>query len=70
MRTIPPYLLALFLASALILNDYHSNIVRYVTFTQNWLYVEDAPVLFPVGWSLSIEEWFYIVFPLFVYILF
>lgn len=35
---------------------------KYVVFLQNFFHVQ--PTFFGVSWSLSIEEWFYIIFPL------
>ncbi len=34
----------------------------YMTLTQNFAWPMQAPGFFPVSWSLTIEEWFYILF--------
>lgn len=74
-RTIPNYYLALILNAvfALIFLGknylvYSSEYRSYFVFLQNSFNPE--PGLFGIAWSLSIEEWFYILFPLLSFILF
>lgn len=38
------------------------SLIRYIFFMQNFFWVQ--PSFFGVSWSLSIEEWFYVLFPL------
>ncbi|WP_459479413.1 acyltransferase family protein [Clostridium saccharoperbutylacetonicum] len=58
-RTLPLYYLVLFLVS--IIN--HTSIpYRNLVFMQN--FNENALAFLPVSWSLSIEEWFYLLVPL------
>jgi peptidoglycan/LPS O-acetylase OafA/YrhL len=63
MRTIPPYLVALvamsLLADALISRDF----LRYAFYVQNLFGQHNARDYYPVAWSLSVEEWFYVTFP-------
>ena len=63
-RTVPPYCLAI-LGTCLLL-DYGNvlNILKFLTYTQNFISDNSEPNFFPVGWSLSIEEWFYLIAPL------
>ena len=63
-RTIPPYLVAL--TCAAIVYDYGDkiNFIKFLTYTQNILSDNSSPNFFSVAWSLSVEEWFYILLPL------
>ncbi len=64
MRTIPLFLIVIFLVSILTNNLFSKDFFKYLTFTQksfpNFLNND----YYPVAWSLSIEEFFYILFPL------
>lgn len=75
LRTIPNYYLALLLNGIFLL--WYSNgtyIVylreysKYLIFLNNFHNPETG--LFGVAWSLSVEEWFYILFPVFSFILY
>jgi len=69
MRTIPPYLVAL-LGSALLANQLFSlDFARYVFYVQNLFRQHNAVDFFPIAWSLSIEEWFYVTFPILIFCL-
>lgn len=71
LRTIPNYffiLLILILCQILIVKDIGQVNFRYFIFSQN-LY-QPHPLFFPEAWSLSIEEWFYFLFPILTYLLF
>ena len=71
LRTIPNYffiLLILILCQFLIAKDIGHVSFRYFIFSQN-LY-QPHPLFFPEAWSLSIEEWFYLTFPVLTYLLF
>lgn len=69
-RTLPLYFLILIISSIIYLpiqnlpDDYY----KYFTFTQN-LY-RPHPPFFNEAWSLSVEEWFYLLFPCLVLLLF
>jgi peptidoglycan/LPS O-acetylase OafA/YrhL len=66
MRTAPLY--ALWVAVCLLMwppsNPILSIVPRYLTFTQNFAFADPSGVLgvLPVSWSLSVEEWFYLLF--------
>jgi len=70
LRTLPNYFLVLSILSVLYLGftNYYSfqEIKYYFIFSQN-LY-SPHPTFFPEAWSLSIEEWFYILIPAFIFI--
>lgn len=67
-RTIPNYLffLLLYILATLLISKPIPNIFYYVTFTQNWLWPH--PKFFDQAWSLAIEEWFYLLFPISLFI--
>ncbi|PWN64234.1 acyltransferase family protein [Chryseobacterium viscerum] len=63
-RTLPAYFLVLFLLLALnkVFNEnfvFDSSIIKYFLFLQNFKTVH--PNFFPEAWSLSVEEWFYLL---------
>jgi peptidoglycan/LPS O-acetylase OafA/YrhL len=63
MRTIPPYLVAL-IATSLVADTLTSaDFVRYVFYVQNLVAQHNRQDYYPIAWSLSIEEWFYVTFP-------
>jgi peptidoglycan/LPS O-acetylase OafA/YrhL len=64
MRTVPPYLFALILFTLAFDYFISDDFVRYVLFLQNLTGVAVANDFFQISWSLSVEEWFYIAFPL------
>lgn len=63
MRTIPPYLFAMALIAAIAGHVSLANLARYAFYVENLTSLRIADDFFPVAWSLSIEEWFYIAFP-------
>jgi peptidoglycan/LPS O-acetylase OafA/YrhL len=63
MRTIPPYLFALALISVIAGNVNLADLARYAFYVENLFAPHNVSDYFPVAWSLSIEEWFYICFP-------
>ncbi len=65
-RTIPIYLICLFINYLVLTQIVGLDIkfpFRYFLFVQNL--TDPHPSFFPESWSLSIEEWFYVLFPLF-----
>ncbi len=63
MRTIPPYLFALALMSVIVGHVELADLARYALYVENLFAQDNVTDYFPVAWSLSIEEWFYIAFP-------
>lgn len=67
-RTLPNYFLILLILCLLNLfftdNFTFRSVTHYFVFMQN-LY-EGHPAFFPEAWSISVEEWFYLITPLFI----
>lgn len=64
MRTIPPYLLAL-VTMSLVAGQLGSNdFLRYAFYLQNVFFQSNKTEYFMIAWSLSVEEWFYVIFPI------
>src|SRR5262245_32515456 len=68
MRTVPPYLLALAAISILTGQLLTGDFIRYCLYLQNFIRQSNIADYYPVAWSLSVEEWFYVTFPLLVFI--
>ena len=66
MRTIPPYLVALLLISAAAHQLGSADFFRYLVYVQNFARQSNANDYFSIAWSLSVEEWFYLLFPPFL----
>ena len=70
-RTLPNYFLILLtlLGFNWLYNDgiKISEVKRYFIFSQNLFY--EHPNFFPEAWSLSIEEWFYLIIPIIIFFL-
>ena len=64
MRTIPPYVFALLIISVFFGQVLSGDFLRYLLYVQNLFFQANSRDYFPVAWSLSIEEWFYVSFPL------
>ena len=65
LRTIPPYILAL-ICYSILFTKYDGDTLKYLFFIQK---ITDSFVdfdYFSVAWSLSVEEWFYLIFPIFL----
>ena len=65
LRTLPNYYLILIIFfgfSIFIKKDFNNGYWYYAIFSQNLF--QRMPGFFMVSWSLSIEEWFYLLFPL------
>ena len=70
-RTIPNYLfvlLAIVLYRLIFIGDLGLFNVKYLFFAQNFL--SPHPDFFPEAWSLAVEEWFYLLFPLVFFVLY
>ena len=68
MRTLPPYLIALIMISVLLDQFLTQEFFGYLFFVNYLRLCEEICFsdFFPIAWSLSIEEWFYILFPVFL----
>jgi peptidoglycan/LPS O-acetylase OafA/YrhL len=64
MRTVPPFIVALICATALFRPDLRADFYRYLFYVQNLFRQHNTQDYFSIAWSLSIEEWFYVVFPI------
>jgi peptidoglycan/LPS O-acetylase OafA/YrhL len=64
MRTVPPYLFALLVVSFLARTLFTADFWRYAFYVENLFCQHNAIDYYPVAWSLSIEEWFYVSLPL------
>jgi len=69
-RVYPVYLLLLLAALAETLlrmpaavTDWPANVLAFFTLTQSWFFLPEAPSLFPLAWAVSVEVFFYILFP-------
>ncbi|WP_439392316.1 acyltransferase family protein [Bradyrhizobium sp. PMVTL-01] len=65
MRTIPAYLVALTLTSVGTHALTSADFLRYLFYVQNFATQANTRDYFTIAWSLSVEEWFYLLFPLF-----
>jgi peptidoglycan/LPS O-acetylase OafA/YrhL len=63
MRTIPSYLVALLAVSIIVYPIAIGDAGRYALYVQNLFAQHNVQDYYPVAWSLSVEEWFYLVFP-------
>jgi peptidoglycan/LPS O-acetylase OafA/YrhL len=63
MRTVPAYVVALLCISVLFGAVGSANFFRYLFYIQNLVRQSNQVDYFSVAWSLSVEEWFYVVFP-------
>lgn len=66
MRTLPPYVIALLLATATAHKFMTADFFRYLVYLQNFHRQSNANDYYSIAWSLSVEEWFYLLFPPFM----
>jgi len=69
MRTIPPYVVALICASVLLGELGSADFFRYLFYVQNLCEQANHDDYFSIAWSLSVEEWFYLVFPAIIFVI-
>jgi peptidoglycan/LPS O-acetylase OafA/YrhL len=62
MRTVPPYVCALLAISFILGPVALGDFARYLFYVQNLFAQHNSTDYFPVAWSLSVEEWFYLTF--------
>jgi peptidoglycan/LPS O-acetylase OafA/YrhL len=69
LRTLPAYLVVLGSVAAVwaLRGKLPPELWRYFCFSQNLM--TPHPAFFPEGWSLAVEEWFYLLFPVTVLVL-
>lgn len=71
-RTLPNYYLVMFCVllfnyTILDIDISIGDVIRRITFTQNFFHLDkDYYQKFPEAWSLAVEEWFYLLIPLFI----
>ena len=70
MRTLPLYFMSLAFFIILFSGKFDLTAVKYLTFLQNLYWPSPEPDYFSVSWSLAVEEWFYILFPAFIFVFF
>jgi peptidoglycan/LPS O-acetylase OafA/YrhL len=66
MRTIPSYLVALLAISVIFREIGSADFFRYAAYVQNLFSQHNVRDYYPVAWSLSVEEWYYVAFPPFL----
>ncbi len=64
MRTLPAY----FVVIAIIMLFKNEIYFSFLVFLQN--YVPEELKVFPVSWTISLEEWFYLTFPILLYVIY
>ena len=64
LRTIPIFIFVLVLISAINQNLFTLRFFEYATFTATWLSIPNLDEYFVPAWSLAVEEWFYLLFPI------
>jgi peptidoglycan/LPS O-acetylase OafA/YrhL len=69
MRTIPPYLVALLCVSYVTGQLWTADFARYAFYVQNLFFQANTNDYYPVAWSLSVEEWFYVTFAPLVFVI-
>ncbi len=62
MRTIPPYVVALAVVALMTGHLLTSDTLRYLFYVENLVGSANVSDYYPVAWSLSVEEWFYLLF--------
>jgi len=68
-RTIPPYIVALVAITLISSGASLRDFVFYLIYIQNFFGINVTEDYFGIAWSLSVEEWFYVIFPVFLFVL-
>jgi peptidoglycan/LPS O-acetylase OafA/YrhL len=66
-RTLPPYWIALSLAAIVAGAWFSWDFWMYASFLQDVGHWKPSIAFYPVAWSLAVEEWFYLLFPLWMW---
>lgn len=72
-RTLPVYFLAVFVYYILNRHNFRDYIIYFITLTQNYLVAynidpSNKPIPFSISWSLAIQEQFYLILPIIIFI--
>lgn len=65
-RTLPPYWIALALAALLATGVSIGDLLLYTFFLQDTGVLAPTTAFYPIAWSLAVEEWFYLLFPVWI----
>ncbi len=68
LRTVPIYLFYLILISIFLGEIFTKNFFKHFFFIQNFLEISQENDYYPIAWSLSVEEWFYLLFIPFLFL--
>jgi peptidoglycan/LPS O-acetylase OafA/YrhL len=66
MRTVPSYLVALLCVAVIFHQVGSADFYRYAGYVGNFFRQHNASNFYPVAWSLAVEEWYYVTFPIFL----
>jgi len=66
MRTVPACVIALLAISITAHEVWSGDFFRYLLYVQNLFWQANTNDYFTIAWSLSVEEWFYFSFPMFL----
>jgi peptidoglycan/LPS O-acetylase OafA/YrhL len=66
MRTLPPFIFVLVVLAVSTKNLSQPETLQYLFFVKHFFAVNDGRDYFAPSWSLAVEEWFYLLFPLFL----
>ncbi len=66
MRTLPSFVVALLGVSIISASLFSVDFFKYLFFLRNFFSIKNVGDYFVPAWSLAVEEWFYVVFPLFL----
>jgi peptidoglycan/LPS O-acetylase OafA/YrhL len=64
MRTIPIYLVIMLSVAVIVPNISFDSVIKYLLFIFTWTHIPNEGEFFFPAWSLAVEEWFYLIFPL------
>ena len=67
-RTLPVYLFYLTLISIFLGELFTKDFFKHIFFIQNFLKISQVNDYYPIAWSLSVEEWFYLLFVPFLFL--
>jgi len=73
-RTLPNYYLMFLVYGILLYFAHHLNVFGHIRYLSYLFFLQNSVTpqpneFFPVAWSLSVEEWFYLIFPVLLFLL-